>query len=186
MVLTLVWKNCCAIGGAYNTNEGLTAFGRQVVERCFALGIVPDLSHASDPMFWETAEIAERHGKPIFVSHSCSRALCSHPRNLTDAMAKRVVELGGVIGVNLVPDHLGLSSLETVCEHLSHLSSVVGEDAVCLGCDLDGTSELPDGIRGIEDLTKLWALLRNNSYPDGFAEKVFYSNAQTFAQVHLL
>jgi len=136
-------------------------------------------------MFWQTAAIAERYGKPILVSHSCARFLHSHPRNLTDEMAKRVAELGGVIGVNLVPDHLGSSSLEAVCAHLSHLASVAGEGAVCLGCDLDGTTALPEGIRGIEDLPKLWTILSHNSYPDGFAEKVFYSNAQTFAKAHL-
>ena len=184
-ILTLVWKDSCSIGGAYNTDEGLTAFGRAVIERCFDLEIVPDLSHASDRMFWETAAMAERRGKPILVSHSCARTLCPHPRNLTDEMARRVASLGGVIGVNLVPEHLGGKDLKTVCRHLCHFATVVGEDRVCLGCDLDGTSALPEGIAGIEDLPKLYEILCENSYPNGFAEKVFYSNAQTFAKAHL-
>lgn len=183
-ILTLVWKDVCCVGGAYNTEEGLTPFGRQVVERCYDLGIVPDLSHASDKMAYEVFAIAERRGGTVMASHSCSRALCPHPRNLTDDMAKRIASLGGVIGVNLVPEHLGGDTVEDVCRHIWHLAEVVGEDRVALGCDLDGTSELPCGIATVGDLPKIAERLRKNPYPEGFAEKVFYSNAQTFAKAH--
>lgn len=183
-ILTLVWKNICCIGGAYNTDVGLAPFGRQVVERCYDLGIVPDISHASDAMAYEVFDIAERRGGTVIASHSCSRAICSHPRNLTDDMARRIAALGGVIGINLVPDHLGGDGIDDVCRHLWHLAEVAGDDRVCLGCDLDGTSELPRGIAHVGDLIKIADCLRKNPHPDGFVEKVFYSNAQTFAKAH--
>ncbi len=183
-ILTLVWKDVCCMGGAYNTNTGLTLFGRQVVARCYDLGIVPDLSHASDEMAYEVFAIAKERGGTVMASHSCSRALCPHPRNLTDDMARQIASLGGIIGVNLVPDHLGNSECETVCRHLSHLANVAGEDHVGFGCDWDGTSELPRGIHHVEDLAKLAVCLRKNSHSESFIEKVFYSNAQTFAKAH--
>ncbi len=185
-ILTLVWKDVCCVGGAYNTDIGLTSFGRQVVERCYDLGIVPDLSHASDTMVYEVLAIAERRGGTVMASHSCARALCPHARNLTDDMAKRIADLGGLIGVNLVTEHLGGESVEDVCRHLWHMAKVAGEEHVCLGCDLDGTASLPRGISHVGDLTKIAAFLRKNLHPDGFAEKVFYSNAQTFAKAHFI
>ena len=183
-ILTLVWQNVCCVGGAYKTDVGLTPFGRQVVERCYDLGIVPDLSHASDTMAYEVFEIAERRGGTVIASHSCSRAICPHPRNLTDDMAKRIAALGGVIGVNAVPDHLGGNGIDDICRHLLHLAEVAGDDRICLGCDLDGTSELPRGIAHVGDLPQIADCLRKNPHPDGFVEKVFYSNAQTFAKAH--
>ncbi len=183
-ILTLVWGGSCCMGGAHDTSEGLTDFGRQAVARCFDLGIVPDLSHASDAMFYETAAMAKERQKPIVVSHSCSRAILDHSRNLTDEMAKITADLGGLIGVNLVIPHLGGDTVEQVCRHISHLASVAGEDHVCLGCDLDGTSHLPQGIRNVGDLTKIADGLRNISHSEAFIEKVFYSNAQTFAETY--
>jgi membrane dipeptidase len=183
-ILTLVWGGLCCMGGAHDTDEGLTDFGRQVVERCFDLGIVPDLSHASDKMFYETATMAKERGKAIIVSHSCSRAVCDHSRNLTDEMAKITADLGGIIGVNLVIPHLGDDTVGQVCRHITHFASVAGEDHVCLGCDLDGTAHLPQGIKNVGDLTKIADGLRKNSHSEAFIEKVFYTNAQTFAVKH--
>jgi len=183
-VLTLVWADVCCVGGGHNTDVGLTDFGRRVVERCYDLGIVPDLSHASDKMFYETAEIAAKRGGSIIVSHSCSRALHQHTRNLTDDLARVTAELGGIIGVNVVPDHLGGNTIEDVCRHIEHFASVAGEDHVCLGGDLDGTDALPVGIAHVDDFTKIADCLRKNSHSEAFIEKVFYSNAQTFALKH--
>ena len=71
-----------------------------------------------------------------------------------------------------------------MCSNLLHLAEVAGDDRICLGCDLDGTSELPRGIAHVGDLPKIADCLRKNPHPDGFVEKVFYSNAQTFAKAH--
>ena len=61
-ILTLLWRGETVIGGAYDTDVGLTPFGKQVLSDCFRLGIIPDLSHASLPAFWEVAEAAEERG----------------------------------------------------------------------------------------------------------------------------
>ena len=183
-VFTPVWAGHCCIGGAWDTDEGLTGFGYSVIERCCDLGIIPDVSHASDRMFYEIAEIAGKRGGTVIASHSCSRAVFDHRRNLTDDMARTVSELGGVIGVNLVVPHLGSPDISAVINHISHLAGIAGEDSICLGCDLDGTDALPDGIKDISDLPVIHGLLSDNKYPRGFADKVFYSNARNFFEKH--
>ena len=185
-ILTLVWGGECCIGGAWDTNKGLTSFGRSVVNGCYDLGIIPDLSHASDEVFYETAEIAARRGGTIIVSHSCSREICQHRRNITDDMARTVSDLGGIIGVNLVIDHLGGNTVDDVCAHIERFSRIAGEDKVCLGCDLDGTSPLPDGINNVGDLYKIYNLLVEKRHSQSFADAVFCSNAQKFANEHFL
>lgn len=95
-------------------------------------------------------------------------------------MAKVISELGGLIGVNMVVQHLGSSDISAVCGHISHLAELAGEDKICLGCDFDGTDLLPDGIENISDLSLLYTALSESQYAPGFAEKIFYSNAQKF------
>lgn len=184
-ILNPVWEGECCIGGAYDTDVGLTDFGKAVIEKCFDIGIIPDLSHASDRLFYETAEIAAKRNGVIFASHSCSREIFCHRRNITDDMAKTIAELDGVIGVSLVTEHLGGTETDKICEHVKYFADLVGEDRVCLGCDFDGTDKLPCHINGISDLNKIYELFCENEYSKGFADKVFYSNAQTFVKKHL-
>ena len=73
---------------------GLSGFGRDVVARMNDLGIMVDVSHASDQSFYDAIELSRA---PIIASHSCARALCDNPRNLDDKMLLRLKENGGVI-----------------------------------------------------------------------------------------
>jgi membrane dipeptidase len=75
-------------------HDGLSAFGEEVVERMNDLGVMIDVSHASDASFYD---VIERSRAPIIASHSCARALCDHPRNLSDDMLLKLKENGGVI-----------------------------------------------------------------------------------------
>ena len=185
-ILTLVWADTCCVGGAHNTNEGLTDFGRDTVKACFDLGIIPDLSHASEKMFFQTADLAVQSDMPIIATHSCVKQVCDHTRNITKDQLCAIKDLGGIIGVNLVPAHLGGSDLGYVAENLSRMIEVCGDDRVCLGCDLDGTAELPDGIAGIEDIGKLEAALRENNFSEELISKIFYENAKGFADKRLI
>lgn len=73
---------------------GLSALGEEVVERMNDLGMIIDLSHASDDTFYD---VIEKSRTPVIASHSCARALCDNPRNLTDEMLLKLKENGGVI-----------------------------------------------------------------------------------------
>lgn len=139
-LITLLWneENCM---GYPNSREqsvmqaGLKPFGFETIECMNDLGMIIDVSHMSDGCFWDTI----RHSKaPIAASHSNARALCDHPRNLSDEMLKAVGEKGGVVGLNFYPDFLGENSLERMAEHLIYMMNLAGEDAVALGTDFDG------------------------------------------------
>jgi membrane dipeptidase len=73
---------------------GLSPFGEAVVARMNDLGMMVDLSHASDSTFYDVIRLSRA---PVIASHSCARALCDNPRNLTDDMLLKLKENGGVI-----------------------------------------------------------------------------------------
>ena len=80
--------------------NGLSPFGREVVKEMNKLGMMIDLSHASDKTFWDCLELSKA---PIIASHSCCRSLCGHRRNLTDDMLKALGEKDGYVGINFYP-----------------------------------------------------------------------------------
>jgi membrane dipeptidase len=125
--------------------------------------------------------------KPLIASHSCSRSVYNHPRNISDAVAREVAELGGVIGVNFVSDHLGSREVETVVSHIDRLRNVCGESAVCLGTDFDGTTDdtLPYGIENVGKIGILYDAISQKYHSEAFSDAVFYSNAQNFAKRYL-
>ena len=77
-------------------DKGLSEFGRRVVEECNRVGMIVDISHASDKSFYDVLEASRA---PIIASHSCTRAICDNPRNLTDEMIRALAKKGGVIQV---------------------------------------------------------------------------------------
>ncbi len=79
---------------------GLSPFGREVVGEMNRLGMLVDLSHASDRTFYDVLEVSER---PVVATHSCCRSICRHRRNLSDRMIKDMASCGGVIQVNFYP-----------------------------------------------------------------------------------
>jgi len=84
-------------------DEGLSEFGKQVVAECNRLGIMVDISHASDQSFFDVLEVTRA---PVIASHSSVRALCDHPRNLSDEMLRALAANGGVIQICLVSSFL--------------------------------------------------------------------------------
>jgi len=104
--LTLTWAVSNDLGGSSGDDgdgTGLTPFGRRVLTEMERLGIMVDLSHVSDPLFWDALRAVHR---PVLLSHSSSRALANVPRNVTDAMARAVAKNGGAICVNFNPSFL--------------------------------------------------------------------------------
>lgn len=177
--LTLVWAGECSVGGAHDTDAGLTDFGCEVLDGCFELGIIPDLSHASDRMFWQVYEEAKKRGKTFIATHSNSRSIHNHRRNLTDEMFCAIKEVQGVCGISLEPTHTreGEPKVKDICKHILHYISLGGEDTVCLGCDLDGVTRNIKDIPDISHLPKLYEALRAEGVD---ADKIFYNNANNF------
>ena len=92
--------DCAAVGKRWG---GLSPFGKQVVAEMNALGMMIDLSHASDQTFWDCIRLSQA---PIVATHSSCRALCSHRRNLTDEMLQALGEKDGYVGINFYPSFL--------------------------------------------------------------------------------
>ncbi|HPW18691.1 MAG TPA: M20/M25/M40 family metallo-hydrolase, partial [Candidatus Aminicenantes bacterium] len=92
-----------ASGDPGPVHGGLTEFGREVVAEMNKLGMIVDVSHASDATFWDVLRVSKA---PVVASHSCCRALAPHHRNLSDEMLKALAEKDGVVGVNFSPGFL--------------------------------------------------------------------------------
>ena len=128
-------------------HNGLSEFGKRVVERMNRVGMMVDLSHASEKSFWDALECSS---KPIICSHSSSRALCDHTRNLTDEQMRALAETGGVAQVCMYSGFLKKEEDATVNDavrHIMHMIDVMGVEHVGIGSDFDGGG----GIPGLED-----------------------------------
>ena len=153
-ILTLNWYGKTCIGGGHDTNIGLTDFGISVVKKCFEIGIIPDISHCSFQGAEMTLDLAKENNKPIIASHSNSYSVNPHTRNLRDEDFIRIVNLSGLVGINLCPEHLSSKSSANIIDiinNIEHYLSLGGENIIAMGGDLDGTN-LPNGISGIEDI----------------------------------
>jgi membrane dipeptidase len=84
-------------------DSGLSSFGREVVRECNRLGMLIDVSHASDRSFFDVLEASEA---PVIASHSCARAVCDSPRNLTDDMLRSLAKSGGVMQMCFLSNYI--------------------------------------------------------------------------------
>jgi membrane dipeptidase len=201
-LVTLAWADNAFSGTARGSGAGLTKKGEDLVGLCEDLGVVVDVSHASDRAFWDS---------------NC-RALCPNVRNLTDEMIRAVGDRGGVVGVNLYSGFLSpafsaqaedferrtmnagemgertfeetgaaMSSfvrglprppLSLLVEHVKHIIRVGGEDCVGLGGDLDGVDSVPVGIEGVGDYPKIAELVARAGLSPSQIEKACRRNLE--------
>lgn len=104
--LTLTHTTSNDLGGSSGDDgrtKGLTGFGRRMLAEMEKLGVIADVSHVSDPMFWDVVRAAN---KPVLASHSSARQLANVHRNVTDAMAQAIAKTGGAVCVNFFPAFL--------------------------------------------------------------------------------
>ena len=98
MTLTHVnTNNWCDSSGDAERHGGITDFGRDVVRTMNDLGMLVDISHVSDKAFYNVIETTRT---PIVATHSSCRAICRHPRNMTDDMLRALAENDGVCMIN--------------------------------------------------------------------------------------
>ena len=181
-ILTLLWSGVTCIGGSFDTNVGLTEFGRRVVEKCIELGVVPDISHASIESSYDIFDICASK-TPVIASHSDSYSVYSHKRNLSDEQFLKIKDSGGLVGINLYKDHLGAdvekSPVDTVMRHVEHYLELGGTDTVCFGCDFDGANT-PKELQNISSLYKLADEMVRRNYTGELIDKIFYLNVENF------
>ena len=138
-------NDICDSARGNNTHNGVSDFGAKVISEMNRLGVMVDLSHAHEKSFWDAMNIS---ATPIVCSHSSCRALCDHPRNLTDSQMKSLADKGGVCQITIYHGFLrteGEATVRDVLEHLDHAVKVMGIDHVGIGTDFDGDG----GVRGM-------------------------------------
>ncbi len=175
-MVSLCWNEQNALAGSCKTGGGLTSLGYDFVREAQRLGFVMDVSHISDDAFWDMIKMTKG---PIVASHSNSRSVWNHIRNVTDDMFRAIVSTGGVVGINLCPDFVGENAdLETVCNHMFHFLQLDPEGThVSLGGDLDGIESLPKGFEGVEHYPRLADLLLEKGLSPQTVRRIFWENA---------
>lgn len=137
---------CDSARRSTNEHGGLSDFGRKVVAEMNRTGIMVDLSHAAESSFYDALACSTT---PIVCSHASSRALCNHPRNLTDDQLRALAKAGGVAQVTLYHGFLRLdddgipATIDDGVRHLMHFIDVAGIDHVGIGTDFDGDGGVP-------------------------------------------
>ena len=173
---SLGWNENNVLTGSHVTGGGLTDLGVEYVKEAQRVGVIVDVSHISDEGFWDVMKVTE---KPIVASHSNSRAVCNHSRNLTDDMFRAICECGGVAGFNQCAPFVGdKPDLDTVCDHFLHFLELDPEgDHIALGGDLDGCDELPEGFDGVESYPAMAQKLLERGVGERLIRKIYWENA---------
>lgn len=133
----------CDSAKGNNTYGGVSEYGEKVIHEMNRLGIMVDLSHGGEKSFYDALEISR---SPIVCSHSNCRALCDHPRNLTDDQLRAIARIGGVAHTTFYPGFLcknGEASILDGITHLEHAIKIMGIDHVGIGTDFDGDGGVP-------------------------------------------
>ncbi len=189
--LTLTWNHPNTLAapnnitrGAANTADKLRPAGIAVLEACEQMGIAVDLSHLSDGGAWD---VLARATKPPFVSHSGARAVCSHVRNLPDALIAAIGEAGGVVGLCFYDRFLAgdrPATMADVVAHAKHILNVGGADVLAIGSDFDGiprSAAVPDAAA----LPHLTAALEASGFHAREIEQITSGNATRYFQTVL-
>lgn len=180
-MLTLTWnaENCIG-GGADHPHTGLSDFGRASVRKLEENNIIVDVSHASDKTLYDVLSIAT---KPVVASHSNSRYICNHRRNLSDEFIREISTRGGIIGLNFHRDFLSpdphCASMKDVLLHTEHILSLTGEDSVSIGSDFDG-SDIPGDLNNLQKVSDLYESFLKIGYNEQLVQKIMYTNAYNF------
>lgn len=183
-LITLTWnyENCI---GYPNSREravmerGLKPFGIDVIEQMNEQKMLIDVSHLSDGGFWDCIH----HSKaPVIASHSNARALCQHPRNLSDEMLRALSEKGGVAGLNFYPFFLktdGQVIVADIARHAKYMIKTAGEDVVALGTDFDGfETDIQEGyISHVGQMELVWEACKAAGITERQLDKICWKNA---------
>ena len=175
-ITSLGWNEKNPLAGSHVSGGGLTDQGREYIKEAQRLGMIIDVSHISDEAFWDIMDVTLA---PVIATHSNSRAVCNHSRNLTDEMFAEICKTGGVAGFNMCDDFVGTSpNLNTCCDHFLHFMELDPDGKhIALGGDLDGVDVLPKGFTGIESYPDLADCLLERGLTEDNLHDIYWKNA---------
>jgi microsomal dipeptidase-like Zn-dependent dipeptidase/gamma-glutamyl-gamma-aminobutyrate hydrolase PuuD len=174
-------NDICDSARGDNEHNGVSKFGAKIIHAMNRVGMLVDLSHASEKSFYDAIEISKH---PVFCSHSSCRALCDHPRNLTDHQMRTLAEHGGILQITLYNGFLrriGEADVRDALAHLRHAIDIMGPQRVGLGTDFDGDG----GIRGLANASELLQFTRHllvAQFPPEFIGGILGMNYANFIQ----
>lgn len=166
---------CDSASKTENEHNGVSPFGEKVIREMNRTGMIVDLSHGGEKSFYDAIEISNL---PIVCSHSSSRALCNHPRNLTDDQLRALARKGGVAQVTFYKGFLreeGTATLLDAMEHLEHMIAVAGVEHVGIGSDFDGDGGVP-GIASASEMINITRLLLRKRYSENDLSLIWGGN----------
>jgi membrane dipeptidase len=185
-MLSFAWNYRTPFADGLNAKRAeskLTELGVEALEEMNKLGMIFDVSHLTDSVFWDVASTVKG---PFIASHSNSRAVCDHPRNLTDDMIEALADSGGVMGMNFAPAFVAKenATVEDLVDHIDHIVNLVGPDYVGLGSDFDGIGTPPEGLEDVSKMPNITRLLVKRGYSDEDILKILGENhLRVFKQV---
>lgn len=185
-LIGLTWNGRNAFADGLRVGErpsGLTALGRELVERMQEFGIVLDLAHIAEPGFWDALACSQG---PVVATHANAHALHPHARNLRDDQIKAIAERAGLVGITFVPGFLSKepADLGHVLAHIDYIIRLVGDDHVGLGSDFDGITTGPTRLTDLGSLPNLTAGMLALGYDAARIEKILGGNwARVFQAV---
>ncbi len=176
-------NDLCDSARGSSTHGGVSELGAKAIAEMNRLGVMVDLSHASERSFYDALDISRL---PIVCSHSSSRALCDHPRNLTDDQMRALAAKGGVAQTTFYAGFLRTGGEATVLDamaHLEHAIGVMGIDHVGIGTDFDGDGGVP-GMADSSDVVSFTRRLLARRYSEADIRKIWGGNfLRVMAQV---
>ncbi len=180
-MMTLTWngRNELGDGIGENADGGLTEFGIECVHEMEKLGMIIDVSHAGEKLFWD---VADNTTKPFVASHSNIRACSPHKRNLTDEQFRCLMDRGGITGLNFCAEFLNKNKTNAqmydIIRHTEYFLSLGGKNNIAMGADFDG-ADIPHDISGIDSMPELYELFLKH-FTEDIANAVFFGNAYRF------
>lgn len=163
---------------------GLAPFGVEVVKEMNRIGMVVDISHVHEATMNAALDCSRA---PVMFSHSSTRALCAHPRDVPDSVLARLKENGGIVMLVFLSKFVGGefwvrggkvgATIIEVADHVDHAVKVAGIDHVGIGGDFDGGKEFARGLEDVSCYTKLTAELLYRGYSEEDLGKILGLNA---------
>lgn len=178
--LTWNYENCMGYPNSTQAEQmakGLKPQGFGALDFFNEKKIIIDISHLSDG---GAEDVLKKSRLPVVASHSNARAVCRHPRNVSDRLVRKIADSGGVVGINFYPPFLTenkKATTEDVLFHMRHIINCGGEETVAFGTDYDGIESTPEDLEDVSKMQRVYIALKKDGFSESIIEKIFYKNA---------
>ena len=175
-------ENKYATGAKSNPERGFTEEGYKLLDKMEEKDMIIDLAHLNEKSFYDAINHVHKN---IIYSHGNCKALCKHPRNVTDDQMRALKAKDGLLGLTLADNFIAEAkeerTMERFLEHVKHAINIMGIDNVCFGFDfMDYLSEFPNcNLTDVKDATLAYRIiegLQSIGLTDEEIDKITYDN----------